>query len=147
MNTIRGRILIVEDDLLVALNYKDCLEQQGFSCTAVQSIRAASKELKTGNYQLMICDHDLPDGKGLTLIKKHKANDLSVIYVTAATRRILNEARAIPAIKTVLAKPVELNNLTSEANGLLRNQPINFTRLIGIEERRLIFEAAASCKS
>ena len=148
MTTLRGRVLIVEDDLLVALNYKDAIEGKGFSCKAVQNVRTAVSELKTGNYQFMLCDHDLPDGKGETILKNlpEESADVQVYYLSAAPDEILRKISNYDNIQKIVKKPANIPELAEELCTSAGKTPIEFHRLIGQEERNLLFEAAASCR-
>ncbi|NQZ57095.1 MAG: response regulator [Lentisphaeraceae bacterium] len=70
MNSPKGRILILEDDVLVAMNNKDILESIGYQCRMAHNLQDAYHFIQTTDFCMVLCDHDLPDGKGLQLIKK-----------------------------------------------------------------------------
>ncbi|MCM8530355.1 MAG: response regulator [Lentisphaeraceae bacterium] len=142
MKPINGRILILDDDVLVAVNYKDQLESHGFNCCLTHSIRDAYHFILNNSFDLVLCDHDLPDGKGLDLIKKIQAEkkDLPFIYFSAATPRVLKQAEENPLVKKVLTKPVSEDAIIKSVLEQNIVPPTNRTRFIGPIERKLILE-------
>lgn len=142
MQAIKGKILIVEDDVLVAVNYKDCLESQGFTCQITHKIADAFHFMQNTNYSVVFCDHDLSDGKGLDLIKKisFEKPDIQFIYTTAATPNILVEAAGIKQIKHVLKKPVSEKKIFEALDKMDIQQKRDITRFIGADERKMILE-------
>lgn len=101
-------ILVVEDDPLVQMNYLDLFAEAGFNATGASSLAQGLREIAARRFNLIICDHDLGDGKGLTLVRQVAAADhpTPIIYLTAATVAVLHEAEAMKPVKKVLSKPV-----------------------------------------
>ena len=103
-------ILIVDDDPLVQMNYLDIMTEAGFNVISADSLAQARRELAGGrNFDLIVCDHDLGDGKGLALVAELAvlAEPPPVIYLSAALPAILQEAAAMAPVIQVLSKPVE----------------------------------------
>lgn len=142
MRAIRGKILIIEDEVLVAVNYKDCLENLGFTCKIAHKIQDAYHFIKSDDYSLVFCDHDLSDGKGLDLIKKIKDEkpDLKFVYMTAATSNVLSEAATIQQISHVLKKPVSEKTILETLNELNIEPKKDIKIFIGADERKMILE-------
>jgi DNA-binding response OmpR family regulator len=61
--------LIVEDDSNMSEIIGTILENQDISTTATEDFISAQKNLKTGNYDLLMTDLNLPDGDGRDLIR------------------------------------------------------------------------------
>ena len=142
MRAIKGKILIIEDDVLVAVNYKDCLESNGFTCQVTHKISDAYHFIINNDYSLVFCDHDLPDGKGLDLISKVGAEkpDLQFIYMTAATQNVLIEAASINQVSHVLKKPVSEKTILETLNEMKIQPKKDIKRFIGADERKMILE-------
>ena len=142
MLAIKGKVLIIEDEVLVAVNYKDCLESQGFTCQLAHKVQDAYHFIKNNDYSLVFCDHDLPDGKGLDLIEKiqEEKPDLKFIYMTAATPAVLKKAAEMSQVSHVLTKPVSEKTILETLNEM-KIKPKKYTkRFIGQDERQMILE-------
>ena len=142
MKSPKGRVLLLDDDVLVAMNNKDILEGLGYKCRLAHKIQDAFHFLKHNEYCLILCDHDLPDGKGLSLIKKMPANNSKtpVLYLSAAPPSVLKEANNYEQIKQILSKPLSANQLISAIEELKLPDTYKQQRLIGSEERQMLLE-------
>ena len=142
MQAIKGKVLIVEDEILVAVNYKDCLEGLGYSCQLAHKVQDAFHFIKNNDYLFALCDHDLSDGNGLQLIQKTadvKPN-LKFINMTAATSTVLRRAKDEAQICTVLTKPVLEKTIIQKINELNFEPKKDFKRFIGQDERKMLLE-------
>ena len=109
-----GRVLIVDDDPLIALSARSILESCGYICSNAECIDSAWESVQDQSYHLTICDHDLPDGKGTVLLEFMLQAKLlvPVIYVSAASPGILaivgtypNVCEIVPTISSPTARP------------------------------------------
>ena len=67
------RILIVEDNYIVADGLKFSLEYEGYSVSIATNTESCYEEIKKCNYDLIIIDIMLPDGNGLELCREIKS--------------------------------------------------------------------------
>ena len=79
------RILLVEDDALVAKATRIGLEQAGFTVDHVTLCQQVAGFLASYSYNVMLLDLGLPDGSGLELLQqlRRQKNQLPVIILTA----------------------------------------------------------------
>ena len=142
MLAIKGNILIIEDEVLVAINYKDCLESMGYTCQLAHKFQDALHFIKNNDYSLVFCDHDLPDGKGLDLIDKINEikPDLKFIYMSAATPAILKKVAGNSQVSHVLTKPVSEKTILETLNEMKIVPKKYINRFIGPQERQMILE-------
>ncbi len=63
------RILIVEDEVVIARALKRLLERQNYGVVAVSSVGEAEESIKTKQFELVIADLRLPDGLGTDVIR------------------------------------------------------------------------------
>src|SRR5258705_858982 len=85
---IRGRILVVEDEPLIAGLLGDMLMADGHDVDAVNTGRAALERLASHAYDLIVSDLRMPvlDGLGLyrELQARHPERILRILFVTAS---------------------------------------------------------------
>ena len=116
------RLLIVEDDAALAAALGADLDRRGFSSDAAANGEDAAHFLQTNQYGAMILDLGLPDGDGLDLVRKLRAqaNPLPVLVLTARgdleSRIIGLEAGA----DDYLAKPFSPDELVARLRAVLR---------------------------
>lgn len=67
------RVLVVDDDMLVRFSTAGILESWGCKISVAEDTQEACKELSNANFDLIICDYRLPDGDGLLLADRVKA--------------------------------------------------------------------------
>lgn len=151
MQAVNGHILIVEDDALVALSYKDVLEEQNYTCEIVHTVRDARGKLKGEHcpYKLILCDHDLPDGKGTDILRQIDKQDIQtpVLYMSAATPEILNKVSSLQSVKKVLCKPIDNKQLIEQLSGAVYDPEVKqVIRFIERDERKMLLEVAAICQ-
>ncbi|MDD4850204.1 MAG: response regulator transcription factor [Gemmiger sp.] len=78
------RILLLEDDVMIASGLLYALEQEGYEAVHCADVRAAHSALQAGHFDLAILDRQLPDGTGASIgaeIKKMGAAT-AVIFLT-----------------------------------------------------------------
>jgi len=92
-----NRILVLEDEIIVALDLKEILEQEGFEIIVSHNYEDAIQQIKSYKPQLILCDINLGTGKtGIDFAKSAKASIpfLEIIYISAFTNSsIIEQAR------------------------------------------------------
>lgn len=78
-------VLIVEDEIHLAIELQNYLEKEGFSCDMAHTGKIASDKLFSNEYDLLLLDLGLPDYNGIDLLKESISNnsDTAVIILTA----------------------------------------------------------------
>lgn len=82
---VSGRILIIDDDPHFLRVLHRILSGEQFSVTANSNPCAALELLRSGNFDLIICDLRMPDCDGLNLLQaiREAGNEVPVIILTA----------------------------------------------------------------
>jgi two-component system, OmpR family, response regulator QseB len=85
------RILLVEDDRMIAEGVRKALRADGFAVDWVQDGDAALTAVSGESYDLMLLDLGLPKRDGLDVLKtlRARANALPVLVVTARMRALI----------------------------------------------------------
>ena len=114
MNADR-KVLLVEDEVLVAALAVDALEELGFQAIEVTTAKAALEIASTGvaNFAFAVIDVGLPDGRGDALAVKLQAlrADLPIIVATGYGPSHLDEGLLGNPRVAVLSKPYGIEQL------------------------------------
>ncbi len=122
-----SRVLIIEDEPLLADNIREKLETVGHDAHVVHTCRDALAQNAKLSPEVIILDVRLPDGDGLELLPKLKTESApSHVIVTTAHG---NERIAVEAMKAgafdYLTKPIRLDELA-----LIVGRAVNARRMI-----------------
>lgn len=102
------KILILEDEIIVALDLRELLEKEGYQTVVSHNYADAIKMLKQFMPHLLICDINLSEDKnGIDYAKFAKSNYplLEIIYVTAFTNQHYIEEAQVTAPFNFIVKP------------------------------------------
>ena len=78
----RKRILLVEDDIMIASGLMYALENEGYDATHCENIRSARNEIAANKFDLALLDMQLPDGNGFDISTKLQNTDTAIIFLT-----------------------------------------------------------------
>ena len=116
-----GRVLIVEDDTLVAELAAGMLGELGFECTVTHSAKEALERLTGGEKpKLIFSDIIMPGGiSGLELARKVRDRfpELPILLTTGYSEQVAG-SHGFP----VLQKPYEMDSLASALGGVLKRE-------------------------
>jgi CheY-like chemotaxis protein len=124
--TIRGkRILVVEDERIIAGLLCDMLRGDGHDVEAVNTGRAALDKLAAGDYDLIVSDLRMPvlDGRGLYReLEQQYPHMLSrIMFVTGSALDVGNDHFLLSAKVPWLGKPFTMRALHEMSQKVLRN--------------------------
>ncbi len=108
----KKKILIVEDQPIVALDYSNCLERKGYSCICFSKGREALENIKSDRHDIALLDIRLKDDvSGIEVGKVLKFFSVPTIFISAFSdpEDHLKAARLQPA--HIFNKPVNMNDL------------------------------------
>lgn len=104
-----ARILIVEDEILVACEMQAILEDHGHACVGIAADLAAAESLMDAAIDLALVDLNLRDGlTGPEIGRRLSSARVPVIFVTANPRQI---GDGIAGTIGVLTKPTDADTL------------------------------------
>ena len=115
-------VLFIEDDELLASGVIDILQLQGFAVDHVTKQSEAEAVVKHVEPDLAIIDRGLPDGDGIQLVKRWRAEGIRfpVIMLTARDA-ISNRVEGLDAgADDYLVKPFDMDELVSRLRALAR---------------------------
>jgi DNA-binding response OmpR family regulator len=116
------KILLIEDDAVIASGLVYVLENEGFSVTHARDLTFSRIEKKLNNYDLAIIDIGLPDGSGFDLVDTLKAAGVSMLFLTAVD----DEGYIVRAFEggaeDYVIKPFRLGELMARIKAVLRRR-------------------------
>ena len=113
-----ARIVIVEDDEIVAEIASDALTAAGHITNAVHDCAEALKAIYDGQPDLVVLDYKLPDVTGIEVLRRIREvprDPGMLVLMLTASRSILLKARAKhTGMDNFMVKPFDLRTLFSE---------------------------------
>ncbi len=137
MVTVFGRIsvyvLIIEDDLPLAVTIKRGFSEQGYGADSVGLAEAGEKAALEKPYDVIILDRMLPDRDGIEVCRNLRRHGIStpVLMLTALGMLDDRVAGLDAGADDYLIKPFAFEELLARVRALLRRgEPLESTRLV-----------------
>lgn len=114
------RILLVEDDIMIASGLVYALEQDGYEAVHCKSVQETDEVLQSTEFHLAILDMQLPDGNGFDISRKLSNTNTAVIFLTVMD----DESQIVHAFENGAAdyvtKPFRLRELLARVKRTLQ---------------------------
>lgn len=127
------RVLIVEDDELLAAGLMRVLEQDGYAVDRVSNGEKADNALSLGNYDLVVLDINLPGIDGFTVLKRLRARGQSCpVMMLTARDNVADKVRGLDSgADDYLVKPFVLKEFEARLRALIRRSSlVNTAQLV-----------------
>lgn len=120
------KVLLVEDDMTLAMGIEYSLKNEGFNVTHVSNLKNAKNEVKENEYNIILLDVTLPDGSGYDLCKEVRTNsDIPIIFLTACDEEVNIVLGLDMGADDYLTKPIRVRELIARINAVIRRKGIN----------------------
>ena len=116
------RLLLVEDDRLLAEGLSGQLEKAGFSVDTTRTAREAIALGQQEDYRISILDLGLPDGNGLDVLRQWRSNSANFpVLILTARGDWQDKVDGLKAgADDYLAKPFQTEELIARLNAIVR---------------------------
>jgi two-component system OmpR family response regulator len=116
------RILLIEDDYVLGAAMRDQVSADGHGVDWMQRLDDARAALDTMDYGLILLDLNLPDGRGLDLLKslRQRGNPVPVIITTAQDQIAIRIEGLNAGADDYLVKPFDLEEMTARVAAVAR---------------------------
>ncbi|EAY68024.1 DNA-binding response regulator [Burkholderia dolosa AU0158] len=118
------RILLVEDDRMIAEGVRKALRSDGFAVDWVQDGEAALTALGGEAYDLLLLDLGLPKRDGIDVLRTLRARGLALpVLIVTARDAVADRVKGLDAgADDYLVKPFDLDELGARMRALIRRQ-------------------------
>jgi len=121
-----NRILLVEDDHILAFSVEYTLKEEGFQISVVNCLEAARRCLDESEFDLVLLDVKLPDGNGYEFCKEiRRTFRVSVIFLTACDEEVNIVQGLDMGADDYVTKPFRIRELVSRIKAVLRRSMKN----------------------
>ena len=132
---MKREILIVDDDIDIAMIITDMLTDQGFGVTHARSSEEAFEILTDKSFHLIILDINLPDSIGFEVCRElRKVSEVPIIFASARTSETDRVTGLDIGGDDYIPKPFSMKELLAHINALLRR-----TYGFGAEDKTVTF--------
>ena len=116
------RILLIEDDRVIATAVREQAEGEGHSVDWAARLDAASDGLATTNFDLILLDLMLPDGRGLPFLRQLRARgSRTPVIIMTALDQVSDRIEGLNAgADDYLVKPFDLSELSARIGAVAR---------------------------
>ncbi|MBV8033685.1 response regulator transcription factor [Roseateles sp.] len=115
------RLLLVEDDLDLGDGIRIALRDQGVDVVWVRRLEQAATALEAGGWDMVLLDLGLPDGDGLTLLRRLRTGQRLPAIILSARDALRDRLRGLDeGADDYLVKPFALEELLSRVRALAR---------------------------
>ena len=117
------RILLVEDDVSLHRGIQFTLQQEGFDVRSAYNLEEARRQLRDGEFQLLLLDVNLPDGNGFDFCAEiRRTSDTPLIFLTASDQEFDIVRGLDIGGDDYITKPFRLREFLSRVHAVLRRR-------------------------
>ena len=130
------KLLLVEDNLVLARDIQHFLSANGFIVEHSSTLNDASEKCHVYDYDLTIIDLGLPDGSGLQLIREIKEDniDTSILILTARDALEDKVDGLNLGADDYMTKPFHKAELNARIHSILRRNKFNHSNTLKVDE-------------
>jgi putative two-component system response regulator len=119
-----ARVLIVDDERLIQQLLSSVLERDGHTATVAGSVPEARGHLEAQQFDLVLCDVDMPGETGFDLIRsmRNRGSDTPIVMMSGIEDPRLAASAVDIGIAGYMIKPFRLDEARSKVREALRRR-------------------------
>lgn len=118
-------ILLVEDDITLAMGIEYSLKNEGFNDHTVGKIKDAKEKISNSHIDIILLDVNLPDGNGYELCKEVRVDsEVPIIFLTACDEEVNIVMGLDLGADDYITKPVRVRELVARINAVARRKGV-----------------------
>ena len=116
------RVLLVEDDRMIAQGLQTALRQEGYAVDGVSDGRSAAEALRTARFDLVLLDLGLPQRDGIEVLRELRGRgDSTPVIIVTARDDVQNRVAGLDAgADDYIVKPFDLDEVGARMRSVLR---------------------------
>ncbi len=116
------RVLLVEDDRMIAKGLETALRQEGYAVDAMGDGRSAAEALRTSRFDLVLLDLGLPQRDGIEVLRELRGRgDSTPVIIVTARDDVRNRIEGLDAgADDYIIKPFDLDEVSARMRSVLR---------------------------
>jgi DNA-binding response OmpR family regulator len=117
----KGTILAVDDDKNLQTVLGHYLEDDGYKVTSAMTLASAIEKTGSIGFDVILLDLTLPDGEGMSLISKIRANSKAPIIIVSGKTDTTEKIVCLEmGADDYITKPFEMRELSARIKAVLR---------------------------
>ena len=118
-------ILLVEDDITLAMGIEYSLKNEGFNVYTVGKIKDAKEKISNSHIDIILLDVNLPDVNGYELCKEVRVDsEVPIIFLTACDEEVNIVMGLDLGADDYITKPVRVRELVARINAVARRKGV-----------------------
>jgi two-component system response regulator QseB len=116
------RVLVVEDDRMIAKGLHTALKQDGYAVDGVSDGKSASAALRSSRFDVVLLDLGLPERDGLEVLRELRSRgDATPVIIVTARDDVQNRIQGLDAgADDYIVKPFDLDEVAARMRSVLR---------------------------
>jgi two-component system response regulator QseB len=116
------RVLVVEDDRMIAKGLHTALKQDGYAVDGVSDGRSAAAALRAARFDIVLLDLGLPERDGLDVLRELRSRgDATPVIIVTARDDVQNRIQGLDAgADDYIVKPFDLDEVAARMRSVLR---------------------------
>jgi two-component system response regulator QseB len=116
------RVLLVEDDRMIAKGLETALRQEGYAVDAMGDGRRPAEALRTSRFDLVLLDLGLPQRDGIEVLRELRTRgDSTPVIIVTARDDVRNRIEGLDAgADDYIIKPFDLDEMSARMRSVLR---------------------------
>jgi two-component system response regulator QseB len=116
------RVLVVEDDRMIAKGLHTALKQDGYAVDGVSDGRSAAAALRSSRFDVVLLDLGLPERDGLEVLRELRSRgDATPVIILTARDDVQSRIQGLDAgADDYIVKPFDLDEVAARMRSVLR---------------------------